>query len=43
MAVVQLQFQKEVADPLKPLRDDVADGTLGPFKVGKQLDLNPST
>lgn len=39
MAVVQLQFQKDVKDPLKPLKDDVADGKLGSFNVVKQLDL----
>lgn len=43
MAVVQLQFQKDVDDPLKPLRDDISDGYFGMFKVEKQLDLNPST
>ena len=42
MAVVQLQFQKDVDDPLKPLRDDISDGYFGMFKVEKQLDLNPS-
>ena len=42
MAVVQLQFQKDVDDPLKPLRDDISDGYFGMFKVERQLDLNPS-
>ena len=42
MAVVQLQFQKDVDDPLKPLRDDISDGYLRMFKVERQLDLNPS-
>ena len=42
MAVVQLQFQKDVDDPLKPLRDDISDGYFGMFKVKRQLDLNPS-
>ena len=41
MAVVQLQFQKDVDDPLKPLRDDISDGYLRMFKVERQLDLNP--
>ena len=42
MAVVQLQFQKDVDDPLKPLRDDISDGYLRMFKVERQLDLSPS-
>ena len=42
MAVVQLQFRKDVDDPLKPLRDDISDGYLRMFKVERQLDLNPS-
>lgn len=42
MAVVQLQFQKDVDDPLKPLRDDISDGYFGMFKVKRQLDLNLS-
>ena len=42
MAVVQLQFQKDVDDPLKPLRDDISDGYLRMFKVERQLYLNPS-
>ena len=42
MAVVQLQFQKDVDDPLKPLRDDISDGYFGMFKVERQLSLNPS-
>ena len=42
MAVVQLQFQKDVDDPLKPLRDDISDGYFGMFKVERHLDLNPS-
>ena len=42
MAVVQLQFQKDVDEPLKPLRDDISDGYFGMFKVERQLDLNPS-
>ncbi|XP_073255636.1 uncharacterized protein [Porites lutea] len=41
MAVVQLQFQKDVDEPLKPLRDDISDGYFGMFKVERQLDLNP--
>ena len=43
MAVVQLQFQKDVDDPLKPLRDDISDGYFGMFKVERHLSLNPST
>ena len=42
MAVVQLQFQKDVDDPLKPLRDDISDGYFGMFKVERHLNLNPS-
>ena len=42
MAVVQLQFQKGVNDPLQPLRDDMNDGTLGMFSVDRTFVLNPS-
>ena len=42
MAGIQLQFQKDVGEPLKPLRDDISDGYFGMFKVERQLDLNPS-
>ena len=42
MAVVQLQFQKGVNDPLQPLRDDMNNGILGMFTVDRNLVLNPS-
>ena len=42
MTVAQLQFQKNVNDPLKPLRDDMNDGTLGMFSVDRNLVLDPS-
>ena len=42
IAIVQLQFEKDVLDPLKPLSDDITDGAFGPFKVARQLDFNPS-
>ena len=41
VAIVQLLFQKDVNDQLKPLRDDVADEKLGPFTIEKQLEANP--
>lgn len=43
IAIVQLQFEKDVLDPLKPLSDDITDGAFGPFKVARQLDFNPIT
>ena len=41
VAIVQLQFHKYSIDPLKPLRDDIADGKLGAFIIEKHLDVNP--
>ena len=42
VAIVRLLFQKDVRDPLQPLRDDIADGRLGLFTVASQLDINLS-
>lgn len=41
-AVVDLAFGSSVSDPLKPLRDEMADGKLGSYTVDRQLNLNPS-
>ena len=35
-------FGKPVADPLKPLQDEITDGKLGSFTVDRELDLNPT-
>ena len=43
VAHVQLRFNKEVSNPLQPLQDQVEnEGTLGPFRVTRKLDTNPS-
>ena len=39
---MELAFGPSVSDPLKPLKDEVNDGKLGPFTVDRELDLNPS-
>ena len=41
-AIVELAFGPTVNDPLKPLRDEMKDGKLGPYTVDRQLDVNPS-
>ena len=41
-AEVELKFEKSVLDPLKPLEDEIKDGSLGSFTVSRELDLNPS-
>ena len=43
VAHVQLFFNINVSEPLKPLRDEVNRGKLGPFRVTGGLILNPST
>lgn len=43
VAHVQLRFKSEVSDPLKPLKDQVNSGMLGPFRVTGGLILDPST
>ena len=43
VAHVQLRFKNGVSEPLKPLQDQVKNGTLGPFNVTRELILNPST
>ena len=42
VAEVELKFEKSVLDPLKPLEDEIKDGSLGSFTVSRELDLNPS-
>ncbi|XP_068685603.1 uncharacterized protein [Montipora foliosa] len=42
-AYLDLQFEKTVVDPLSPLRDAVATGTLGAFTVDTILEVNPTT
>lgn len=43
VAHVRLRFKSGVSDPLKPLRDQVNKGTLGPFSVTGGLIIDPST
>lgn len=41
-AFLELEFRSTLADPLRPLRDAVRSGTLGPFTVDTTLELNPT-
>ncbi|KAM7440132.1 hypothetical protein ABFA07_010626 [Porites harrisoni] len=43
VAHLQLRFKTGVNDPLKPLRDEVGRGRLGPFAVTGEIILNPTT
>lgn len=43
VAHLQLRFKTGVNDPLKPLRDEVGRGRLGPFAVTREIILNPTT
>ena len=43
VAHVQLRFENGVSNPLQHLEDQVKTGTLGPFRVTRELILNPST
>ena len=37
IAVVRLRFERNISFPLKPLEDDIKDGSLGNIKVDRQL------
>ncbi|KAJ7381890.1 hypothetical protein OS493_038445 [Desmophyllum pertusum] len=42
VATVVLLFGKSATDSLKPLQDEIINGTLASFTVDRYLDLNPS-
>ena len=39
---MELVFQSGTNNPLKPLEDEIKDGTLGTISVESQLIINPS-
>lgn len=41
-AIVQMQFPRDISDPLLPLWSEMNDGRLGIFTVDRELQVNPS-